>query len=445
MFGHILQDMSETKESERRKHSARFTGLSRRPFGLGSAWVLSGMTVFLVPSAVGEWDSEKYLVYSFGQLSLRPQLEVGETYDSNVFYSEKDEVSDFILSVRPGLSLFYGQKTENFISIRYTMDAAIYAERDDLDNLGHNFSHQSRFRLARWTLQGSDSFSITKTLLGGNFSYVQKRIGLVSLTDLWRADYEISQRLVVGAKVGFDLVDYDALDLDQRFIYDYMGYNVGARVGYLPSDKIVVYPEFTFGQSFLEGNDSSMPKAPDVDTYSIAAGAEGEFSPKLTGTISGGYEMRQYSDSSDIPNGWVADFQLRWQVRAKTTISGGYRHFIQLSREARAIPYTAHRPTASVVQELGTKGQWTVAADAYYQFNDYQGEFPDRDIEVPNSPVEYIMRTDEFLGFGFRAIWRWQPWLTFSGTYDFRKYADNMESIPDYDLHRFSIRASAGY
>jgi len=445
LFGHILHDMSETKESEPRKHPVRATGLSRRQFGLGSAWVVSGVAAFLVPSALAEWDSEKYLVYSFGQLSLRPQLEVGETYDSNVFYSEEDEVSDFILSIRPGLSLFYGQKAENFISIRYTMDAAIYAERDDLDNLGHLFSHQSRFRLARWTLQGTDSFSVTKTLLGGNFSYVQKRIGLVSLTDLWRADYEISQRMVAGVKVGFDLVDYDALDLDQRYIYDYMGYSVGTRVGYLPSDKIVVYPEFTFGQSFLEGNDPSMPQAPDVDTFSISAGAEGEFSPKLTGTISGGYELRQYSDSSDIPNGWVADFQLRWQARAKTTVSGGYRHFIQLSREARAIPYTAHRPTASVVQELGTKGQWTVAVDAYYQFNDYQGEFPDRDTSVPNSPLEYVMRTDEFLGFGFRAIWRWQPWLTFSGTYDFRQYADNMKSIPDYDLHRFSIRATAGY
>lgn len=439
MFGHILDDMSEAKESERRKTFIRANRFS------GTGWMVSGVAALLAPSVFGEWDSEKYLVYSVGQISLRPQLEVGETYDSNVFYAEEDEVDDFILSVRPGLGLFYGHRTENFVSIRYTLDAAIYAERDDLDNLGHIFSHQSRLRLARWTIQGSDSFSITRTLLGGNLSYIQKRIGLVSLTDTWRADYEVSQRLLVGAKFGFDLVDYDALDLEQRFIYDYMGYNVGVRVGYLPSDKIVVYPEFTFGQSFLERNDPTMPEAPDVDTYSIAAGAEGEFTPKLSGTVSGGYEMRQYSDASDIPNGWVADFQLRWQVRPKTTLAGGYRHFIQLSREARAIPYTAHRPTLSLVQELGTKGQWTAAVDAYYQFNDYQGEFPDRNLEVPNSPVEFITRTDDFLGFGARANWRWQPWLTFSGAYEFRKYSDNMQSVPDYDLHRFSLRATAGY
>jgi hypothetical protein len=246
--------------------------------------------------------------------------------------------------------------------------------------------------------------------------------------------------MILGGKFGFEMVDYDEADLGTSHIYDYTGYNVGARLGYLPSEKIVIFPEFTFGQSFLGANNARAAEAPDVDTFAFAFGAEGDFTPKLTGTVTGGYEMRNYSDDSEIPDGWVADFQLRWQARAKTTVSAGYRHFIQISREARAIPFTAHRPTASVVQELGTQGKWTVAADAYYQFNDYQGDFFD-----PGPPQAVVAREDDFLGAGLRASWRWQPWLVAAAVYEFRQYSDNIIGIPDYDLHRMSLRLTAGY
>lgn len=403
-------------------------------------WAVPGAVAALGSACYAEWDAEKYLVYSYGQLSLRPQLEVAETYDSNIFYAENDEVDDFIFSLRPGVSLVYGQKSDNFFSLRYTLDSSWYAERDDLNNLGHLFAHQSRIRLSRWSIQGSDSLAVTRALLGGNFSYIQKRIGLVSLTDSWRADYEVSPKLFVGGKFGFEMVDYDAADLGQSNLYDYMGYTFGARMGYRPSDKIVVFPEASFGQSFLETNNPLAPKAPDVDLYSFGLGAEGDFTPKLTGTVIGGYEIREYSDDSDIPNGWVMDFQLRWQMRPKTSISAGYRQFIQLSREARAIPMTAHRASTALVQEFGTKGKWTAAVDAYYQFNDYQGDFID-----PGPPRVPVARTDEFIGAGARASYRWQPWLTATASYEFRHYSDNLTAVPDYDLHRISLRLAAGY
>ncbi|MGE3309427.1 MAG: outer membrane beta-barrel protein, partial [Limisphaerales bacterium] len=234
--------------------------------------------------------------------------------------------------------------------------------------------------------------------------------------------------------------DYDESDLGSIHIYDYMGYNVGARLGYMPSEKLVVYPEFTFGQNFLGKNNPTVATAPEVDSYSFQAGAEGEFTPKLTGTVAGGYEIRRYSDDSDIPDGWVADFQLRWEVRPKTALAAGYRHFIQVSREARAIPYTAHRPTASVVQELGTEGKWILSLDGYYQFNDYQGDFRD-----PGPPDRMVARTDEYYGGGLRATWRWQPWLRATASYEYRHYADNLIAVPNYDLHRISLRLTAGY
>ena len=440
-FRHISGGWSktenETKEFRLDADSKRVnTRLSISRF----VWGLPGVVTTWGLACHAEWDAEKYLLYSFGQVSLRPQLEIAETYDSNIFYAEDDPVDDFILSLRPGLSLVYGQKSDSYVSIRYTLDASMYAERNDLNNLGHLLGHQSRIKLARWTIQGTDTFNVTRALLGGSFTYIQKRIGLTSLNDAWRADYELSPRMMLGAKFGFDWADYDAADLGTAHLYDYMAYNVGARLGYLPAEKIVVFPEFTFGQAFLDANNPLAAQAPEVDSYSFGAGAEGEFTPKLSGMVSGGYEIRQYSDDSEIPDGWVADLRLRWQMRPKTTLTAGYRHFIQVSREARAIPFTAHRPLVTVEQELGTMGKWIVALDAYYQFNDYQGEFVD-----PGPPRRMVVREEDFLSTGLRVSWKWQPWLLATAVYDFRSYSDNLSSVPDYDLHRISLRLTAGY
>jgi hypothetical protein len=384
-----------------------------------------------------EFDSEKYLVYPAGPVTLRPQLEIAEVYDSNLFYAEEGAVDDFYTSIRPGLFAVYGERSANFFSLRYTLDASVYLDRDDLNNVGNLVGHQSRFQLSRVQLQANDSFSITKALLGGTFSYIQKRIGMVTLNDLWRADYEISPKALVGVKALFDYINYDASDLGEYHLYDYMAYGGGARFGYLPSEKIVLFPEVTASLTALDPNKSTVPDASDLTSVGITLGAEGDFTPKLTGVITAGYEFREYADGSEIPDGWIAEAQLRWQARPKTSFSLGFRHWIQVSREAVAYAFDADRVTVGATQELGTQGRWSLYLSGYYQLDSY-----DRDFVFGGVPVD---RSDDLAGVTFRASYRWQPWITFSGGYEFYTYGDNVPSIPDYDVHRLSLRMVAGY
>jgi len=406
-------------------------------FRLRSAGSLVSVLFGASLAAHAEFDSEKYLVYSIGAVTLRPQLEVAETYDSNLFYAEADEVADFFTSVRPGLTALYGERSANFFSLRYTMDGSFYWDRDDLNNIGHLFSHQSKFQFGRLQVTAYDWFSMTSALLGGTFSYIQKRVGTVSLNDNWRVDYELSPKTLVGIKAISDYVDYDAQDLGTYGLYDYLLYGGGARFGYLPSEKIVLFPEVTATQTLLSPNLPNSPSAPDLTSIGISLGAEGDFTPKLTGVVSAGYEFRQYADGSEIPDGWITETQLRWQARPKTTFNLGYRHWIQASREAVAYAYSADRVTAGATQELGTQGRWSLNLSGYYQFDSY-----DRPVIVGGKPVD---RGDDLAGLNFRASFRWQPWITFSGGYDFYTYGDNIPSVPDYDVHRVSIRMVAGY
>jgi hypothetical protein len=238
-------------------------------------------------------------------------------------------------------------------------------------------------------------------------------------------------------RVGLDFVDYSEEDLRPYHLYDYLGYSGGVRFGYLPSEKVTVFPEFTVGRAELSANSPVASEAPDLFSYGFSIGAEGDFTPKLTGVVTGGYEFREYSDDSEIPDGWVATMQLRWQWRPKTILALGYRHWIQVSRETFGYAYTAHRPSISVIQALGTRDQWTVNLDAYYQFDDYEREVLDQ-----GRPVQ---RTDDIVAGALRVSYRWQPWLVASAGYDLRLYEDNISTIPDYAVHRFYIRLAAGY
>lgn len=407
-------------------------------------------SLFLGWEATAEFDAEKYLVYDFGKITLRPQVEIAETYDSNIRFNETDPISDLVTTVRPALLGIYGDRTASYLSLKYSLDGTFYAENDQFNDLGHTVLHQSRFRFSRLTLEGTDRFNLSRSLLGGTFSYIDQRVGLMTLSDQWKVDYEISPKAVVGIKGLFDLADYDAEDLAQAspdpgqpsHLYDFMSYGGGARFGYRPSEKITIYPEATVGISTLERNNPLAREAPDLNYFNFVIGAEGEFTPKLTGLVSGGYEIREYADDTEVPDGWVANLLLQWRPRPKTGVSVGYRHWIDVSREALGYIYGADRVTLSLRQELGTHGRWTAMLDGYYQIDNYDREVRDfgRD---PSGP--YVRRVDHLGGVSARMAYRWQPWFTVSAGYDLLMYDDNLESIPNYEVHRFSLRMVAGY
>lgn len=386
---------------------------------------------------MAEFDAEKYLLYNIGELSLRPRLDSSTTYDSNLFYAEQNQEDDFIFKIHPGLSLVYGSRLDNNITVSYRTDITKYLSNDILDYVGHIVSHQSRIKLSRVSLQAADSFSISRSTLGGTFSYIQRPIGLVMLDDNWRADYDLSPKTLLGGGFQFNWVDYDAADLGRFLLYDYMSYTGSFRAGYRPSEKLLFFPQISYSQSFLSKNQAAAIDAPDLSAVGFSLGAEGEFSPKITGVITAGYEIRSYEDSTDVPDGWITNVEARWQARPKTVLALGYRHWIMVSREARGIAFTIDRPYLSLTQQLGTQGRWTVTGDGYYQLQDHTSNYG-----IFGSTEK---RQDDLYGMGFSTAYRWTPWFTTSARYDFQSYTDNIPSIPDYDVHRFTLRLSAGF
>lgn len=381
-----------------------------------------------------EADAERYLIYNLGPVSLRPQLEVSETFDSNLFFDEEEPVSDLVSNFRPGLRMVIGDPDENQFTVRYTLDQAIYADWGELDTLSHTVNHRSRLRFSRVVLDAQDQFAITRSLLGGSFSYIRRRIGTTTWNNAWVVGYEATPKLSLGLRSAIDWVDYDAASLAPYHLYDYFAYGGGLRAGYRPTDKLVVFPEVTISQNQRDRNNPRAVEAPVMDLYGISVGAEGDFTPKIIGVVSAGYEMRSYSNGNDIPDGWTANVRLRWLARAKTTLAVGYSHVVTASRDAVGFAYDAHRPTVSVTQQLGTQDRWILNLEGYYQIDEYL-----------SSGQNSTDRKDDLLGLVLAGTYRWKPWLSLTALYSFSSYSDNIEQIPDYAVHRFTVRLATGY
>jgi hypothetical protein len=425
---------------ETRSHCTPTRHTPPRPIANPRSQVLLGSALAVLSGtspAFAEFDAEKYLIYGFGELSLRPRLEVHEVYDSNLFYAEKDEVDDFITRIRPGLSLVYGSSLDNNVTISYSTDITEYASNNVLDYIGHIVQNRTQLRFTRLSILGQDSFTLSRSTLGGTFSYIQRPVGLTTLTDNWKADYDLSPKTLIGAEINFIRYDYDASDLGTYRLYDFTSFNGSVRAGYRPSEKIVFFPQVSYGQSFLGKNQSTAPDAPDLSSLGFSVGAQGEFSPKITGLITAGYELREYEDGTDLPDGWIANIEARWQARPKTLVAVGYRHMIQVSQELRGVAMIIDRPYASVTQQIGTEGRWNVVLDAYYQLQDHSSDY------AIFGATE--TRQDDLFGVGFQAGYRWTPWFNTSARYELLSYSDNIPSIPDYDVHRFTLRLSAGF
>lgn len=396
-----------------------------------------GLGIASTPSARAEFDAEKYLIYGFGDLSLRPRLEVRETYDSNLFYAEDDVEGDLFTQIRPGLTLMYGRSSENFTAVTYQLDSTTYASKTELNYLGHILNHNARIQLGRTLITGNDSYTLTRSTLGGTFSYLRRPVGLSQLRDQWQADYDASPKATLGVDAGFEHLDYDASDLGTFNLYDSSTLSGGLRAGYIPSDRLVIYPQFSYHRNDLKKNVAGAADPSTLSAYGISMGARGEFTPKLTGVISGGYEFREYEDGTAVPDGWIANTSLRWQIRAKTAINLSYRHWIQVARDARGTAYTVDRPSIGITQQIGTQGRWTLNLDGYLQYHDYGDGFL-----VGGRRVD---RSDDLAGVTASTSVRWTAWLTATASYDFSTYSDNIASIPDYEVHRIALRLVAGF
>jgi len=398
--------------------------LSGRP----KIWLaLAGVATGIVPArAIQPAD---VLAYSVGPLMVRPQLDITETYDSNLFYRANHEIGDFITGISPGINLYLGKPERNSISFNYQLDRLIHADRSEMDGNNHTFAIQTQLQGPHWLLKGQDKIQLlSNRALGYELNFVQVLVDYEAYRDNYRLTYNLSEKTSLYLDGVYDAVDY----AKGTSVLDYNNFAVTAGFGYAALPKTTFFGEIYYGQTATDPNTPLLPKYAHSDFLGGFLGAKGDFTAKLSGQLKAGYETRQFSDNTEAGGAMVVAAALDYRLSEKSWASFSYVRRSNVSVQSGNASYILDGVNVQIKQGIGSRGKWMATLVGEYNVYHYQGNV-------------FASRIDN----GYRVLagldYLIQVWLTAGVSYEFNKFDSTYSGVSDYDVHRITVKLAVGY
>jgi hypothetical protein len=362
-----------------------------------------------------------------GSFLIFPKVELGTTYDDNVFATENDKEGDFLFQVLPTVTV---QSDFSRHALRFSAGADVgrYADNTSENYVDYFFTGGGRLDVT------GDSF------LTGDLSYRKLHedrgdpdspTAASEPIDFARTNAELAyqhrfNRVIGRVGVGAENEDYDdvasitgtTLDQDNR---DKWAYSATGQVGY---DLYPGYQPFLRVTYTRTEYDNGTIK-PDSDTYEAVVGTTLDLTNLLTGEIFVGYLSRSY-DESQFSNftGLAYGLQLDYAVTQLTSISGNITRGVE--EGFGAVPSPRDRTTFQVGVDHELLRNVVLSALAQYQMDDYQNTPQEEDFYLLQAGATYNINRNFYL----------------RGTYSYSTRDSNLPG-EDYDRNLFLLRLGA--
>jgi len=249
-----------------------------------------------------------------GSFVFLPRLEVGETYDSNVFLTENNTQSDWVFVARPSLDV-RSDFSSHALNFSASADAGRYHEFSSENYTDYRVGAGGRFDVARETAVSGDVFH--RRLHEGR-NDPDGPIGTVGepiVYNLSGGEVALAQgfnriRTRLSAQAGYYDFESQANDRDR------WEYGTSLRVGY---DLGTGYQPFVQGTYAWTNYENA---ARDADGWELVAGTTFDLTGLITGEVYAGYMTRQYDNAAlrDF-SGLALGGQVNWAVTQLTTLS----------------------------------------------------------------------------------------------------------------------------
>lgn len=387
----------------------------------------------------------EYLSYSWKGLALQPQLDTAALFTDNLFYgSGVNRVSDFVLTVSPGLRLQYGRDGENQISFEYMHDETLVLERSDFNSRQNRLDLKLGYVQGRFRLEGKDSVQFLSSLLGGSVSQLGQLVDRITVNDTYRLTYDWTEKTDLYVRGVHDMADYDKRTflLDQQTIEGTLGGS------YQWTSKTRLTVDGFYGGTSIAANANPVA-ASDSRFYGGFVGVRGSFTPKLSGSARVGYEQRSFVNGDSVSASTPAlSLDLSYQLSPMTLVT------LRYDRRTFPSPQFANQISIGdsvllqVNQFVGTSGRWLVRGTARYNHNDLSSTL----IASGGQSID-VQRIDSLLGAGIALIYQPQPWLACVAAYDFDTFdisftnesALNLLQVAPYHNNRLSLSVAIGF
>jgi hypothetical protein len=405
------------------------------PLFIGAAVLLAGTSTTVIAQELrrgaGVLDRPKPeldpLGVRAGGFLIFPKVELGTTYDDNVFATENDKEGDFLFQVLPTVRV-ESDFSRHLLRFSAGADVARYVDNTSENYIDYFFTGGGRYdvtgdaslstnvayRKAHEERGDPDSpssasepieFSRTSADLGyqQRFNRVTGRVGVGAENE----DYDDVTSVTGGT-----------LDQDDR---DNWAYFATGQIGYDLYPGYQPFLRFTYTRTEY---DEGIEK-PDSDTYEAVVGTTLDLTNLLTGEVFIGYLTRDYDEESfEDFTGLAFGLSLDYAVTQLTSLSANVSHAVEEGFGTTPNPRETSTFRVGIDHEL--LRNVTLSALAQYKMDDYQNTDQEDDFYLVQASATYNINRNFYL----------------RGTYSYTM-RDSNQTGGDYDRNLFLLRVGA--
>ena len=318
----------------------------------------------------------------WGNLTLRPFVDISTTWDSNVRYADSNEKDDFFLDTVPGIT--FVNKTEKLsLSVRGWGQFRRYLDVTDLDSdsygqkLGAVWGEGDRLTLTvneKYAHYEIEQRSVdTLNLASQNLMLTEDRTESVN-RDLFDVGpvlgYDISEKL--QADVGYN---YSSVNYKQNF-FDWYENRGQIELRQKVTDKTSALVNGQYSEQSSDGY------ANDSKYYILRGGFLYEATMKVAFKGSAGYGSYDFGNKSPLGQDLDTDFfsfdlAATWQVTEKILVEAMARNNIQPA--AQYPENTKEISLASLGASYDITKSWILSLAGSWRYDDYIGKVQDLD------------------------------------------------------------------
>lgn len=333
--------------------------------------------------------------------------------NDNVFLSHTGEKSDTIFDLVPGLSYEYGKNSLTNGKVAISEDWQTYAS-------------ESKLNTGLFNALGTLNYSDDKLKLDALGSYAQadqatrdvRQVGTLVKRDLYHAEGKSEWVVTEKTSVGVGAI-YDDTEYKKAGYVNWQWTEIPLNYYYKVEPKVDLSAGFRYRNNQLGAGGI------DSNDYFYNVGARGEFTPKLTGTFTIGYNRRELSSGKSRTEGGLGiDSTFTYDFSPKTTVNFGVSNDYGYAAVGSAYRlFGINGGFNTQVNEI-----WSLHGQASYNRYDYTTS----------------TQQDDFYQAGAGATYTLNRNASFTGGYSFVKDNSNITS-GSFNNNIFSVSATLHY
>lgn len=344
-----------------------------------------------------------------GGFFLLPALSVQESYNSNIFATERNEQSDFITSIEPRLDLrsnwnnhalnlhadtrvvrFADFDNEDFEDYTLATDGRLDVLRDFrlFGGAGYRVRHEQRSSPNNQSGVEPTEYDVLGLNLGAEkqFNRVSARL------DAKRDSYSYEDvRTAAGTRINQGDRDRDQTEIALRTGYEFT-----------PLREVYLLGAYNFRDYDSRTDRNGFRR--DSDGYTLAVGAEYDLTGVTFLDAFVGITRQDYDDARlrELA-GWTAGAKLTWNVTQLTTVTGSLSREVEETILNNASGYFATRAEIRADHEL--LRNLLLNASLGYENDEFEGITRDDDYYLAGLGAKYLMNRFFSVsgGYGYRT------------------------------------------